>query len=242
LVVPLLIVLAAQLGGAVFGAFALDVPLAGVWVAALWGVLTVGLVPTHGRLAKLAGGLGIALALPLALGIAQVAREDIEVFMGSRRIEVDTAVARLRVPPSFVATAGKRDPELPLPLVPGYVDGLALRAGDVVQLLELAAASDEAPPLQLDPALGHELDAVPTEIPPLLLKRILAAGARPESLRAFHLRRNGLDVALVVERSLGDGHRIALLGAPPAALTRAASLYGATLGDAQPTHARLARD
>jgi membrane associated rhomboid family serine protease len=232
LLVPLLIVLAAQLGGATLGAFALDVPLAGVWVAALWGVLSVGLVPTHGPVARFAGWLGVALALPLALGIAQVAREDIEVFMYSRRVEVRSPIARVRLPPSFVGSEGRSDPALRIPLVHGWVDALAMRTGDIVQLLEGDVQGDVPLPLQLAPALRRELDAVPAEVPPVLLRRMIAAGAPTGSLRAHHLRRNGEDVALVIERVFDEHHRIALVGAPPQALSRAPLLYGATIGDA----------
>ncbi len=232
LLVPLSVVLVAQLGGAMLGAFALDVPLAGVWIAAFWGVLTVGLLPAHGRVATLAGWLGAALAVPLALGAAQVAREDLEVFLAARRVEVKTEVARMRLPSTFVATEGRRDAALAIPFVPGHIDSLALRTGDIVQVLTGRVVGDEALPMQLDPALRHELDAVAGEVPTVLAKRILAAGATAESLRAFRLRRNGEDVALVVERDLGGGRRIALVGAPPEALVRAPQLYGAVLGDA----------
>ena len=64
------------------------------------------------------------------------------------------------------------------------------------------------------------------------MKRIVAAGGTVDSLRAFRLRRNGEDVALVIERALAGDRRIALVGAPPQALTRAPQLYGAILGDA----------
>ncbi|HWB77862.1 MAG TPA: hypothetical protein VG755_23000, partial [Nannocystaceae bacterium] len=232
LLVPLSVVLVAQLGGALVSAFALEVPLAGVWIAALWGVLVVGLLPSHGRVATVAGWVGAAFVLPLALGVAQVAREDIEVFLTSSRMEVKDSNARVKLPSTFVATDGRRDPALRIPLVHGYVDALALRAGDIVQVVDGRVEGDAPLPMQLDTTLNHELDAVPGEVPAALAKRIVAAGGSVDSLRAFRLRRNGEDVALVIERALPGDRRIALVGAPPQALTRAPQLYGSILGDA----------
>jgi hypothetical protein len=54
------------------------------------------------------------------------------------------------------------------------------------------------------------------------------------TLRAFMLRRNGIEVAIAAERRLHDGSRIALVAAPPAGLDALPSLYASILAGADP--------
>jgi hypothetical protein len=232
LLIGLVVVLAIQIGGALAGVFALEVPLVGIWVAALWGVLVVGIVPTSGALATMVAWVGFATILPLVLGTLQLAREDAETFLVSRRTLHESAGVSLQLPSTIVATPARRELHLPLPIPAGFVDALALRAGDLLSLQIGTAADGEALPFALDPSLRRELDAVPADVPAAFARRFTARGGQPESLRAFHLRRNGEDVALVVQRSLGDGRQVAWVAAPPAALGRTPGLHAAVLADA----------
>ncbi|MBX7084136.1 MAG: rhomboid family intramembrane serine protease [Nannocystaceae bacterium] len=231
LLLPLAITLIVQIGGALIGVFALGVSLPGVWIAALVGVIAVGLLPAVGPIARVAAIAGALALAAVPWGIAATAREDAEAFLVARRSEQRSGELQLRLPSTMVATEPVRDPALPLPIGAGFVDTLAARAGDLV-LLQSGAADEQPLPLALDPTLRRELDAVPTEVPPAFARRFGAHGGRVESLRAFHLRRNGVDVALVVERPMPQGRALALLSAPPAALSRAANLYAAVLADA----------
>jgi hypothetical protein len=233
LLVPLMIILAVQIGGAQVGVFALDVPLVGLWCAALWGVLLVGIVPVSGKVATLVAWLGVATLVPMGLGVMQLVREDAEAFLVARRVEAEHGGFRVRLPSSVVATEARREPHLALPIAAGFVDALALRAGDLIALQMGPLAGSEPLPLALDPTLHHQLDAVPTEVPAAFARRYVAHGGALERLRAYHLRRNGEDVALVVQRSVDGGHAIAWVAAPPEALSRTPNLHAAILADAE---------
>jgi len=235
LAIPLgcaLVVLLLAGGG---GLFALAVPWAGLWVAAVWAVLVIGLAPAHGRFAGALGVLGTLLVLPLVLGVLQVGREDTEAFLVGRRYDVKAAHGVvLRLPLQFTASERATDPALPLPLLDGHVDGLAARSGDLVQIVVGERSSSGVPlPVELDPTLRHQLDAVAGEVPVALARRFEAMGGEPSTLRAFVLRRNGEDVALVVERDLDTTHTLALVGAPTDAIVRGRGLYAAILMDAR---------
>jgi hypothetical protein len=235
LAVPLGCVLVVLLLAGGGGLFALAVPWAGLWVAAVWSVIVVGLAPTLGRFGTMLGAFGAALVLPLALGVLQVGREDAEAFLVARRIDVhDKGGAVLRLPSTFTATEHTSDPTLPLPLLNGHADGLAARAGELVQVV-VGDRGDAATPLPLtmDAMLRHQLDAVPAEVPVLLARRYVLLGGDASLLRAFVLRRMGEDVALVIERDLDDTHTVALVGAPVDAIAHGRSLYAAILFDAR---------
>jgi len=232
LLIGLIVVLAIQIGGALAGVFALEVPLVGIWVAALWGVLVVGIVPPTGALATMFGWLGFVTLAPLVLGTLQMLREDPQTFLVSRREVHDTGGVSVRVPSTIVATTARREPHLPVPLAAGFVDTLALRTGDLLSLQIGAAKDGEALPMALDPSLRRELDAVPADVPAAFARRFVARGGVAESLKAFHLRRNGEDVAIVVQRSIDAEHTIAWVAAPPAALLRTPELHAAILADA----------
>lgn len=232
LLIPLTIVLAIQIGGAFGGVFALEVPLVGIWGAALWGVALVGIVPPTGRIAAIVAWLGVATLAPLALGAWQLGREDAEAFLVARRTEVAVGSVRLRLPSNVVPTEARRDPSLPLGIAPGFIDALALRAGDLLALQLGPGDVEVALPLVIEPALRRELDAVVAEVPAAFARRYAANGGAAERLRAFHLRRNGEDIALVVQRDLGGGHLLAWVAAPPQALSRTPNLHAAILADA----------
>ncbi len=235
LAVPLGCVLAVLLLAGGGGLFALAVPWAGLWVAAVWAVLVVGLLPALGRFAGGLGVLGILLALPVGLGVLQVSREDPEAFLVARRVDVrDDAGAVLRLPSTFAATEPTNDPSLPLPLMHGHADSLAARAGDLVQVVVGERADAGTPlPLALDKALRHQIDAVAVDVPPALARRFSVLGGDVTTLRAWLLRRNGVDVGIVVERDLDATHTVALVAAPVAALDRGRGVYASILYDAR---------
>ncbi len=232
LLIPLAIVLAIQIGGALGGVFALDVPLVGVWVAALWGVTLVGLVPASGGISRAVAWLGLATLVPFSLGALQLVREDAEAFLVVRRVETVVGSVRVRLPSNLVATEARRENHLPLRIAAGFVDTLALRTGDLVSLQIGKPRGDEPLPMVLDPGLRREFDALPTQVPVAFARRFTTHGGTVEQLRAYHLRRNGENVALVVERRLDDDHAIAWVAAPPEALTRSPNLHAAILADA----------
>ena len=78
---------------------------------------------------------------------------------------------------------------LPLPLQVGVLDGLALRAGDLAQVMVLVPDHDaelSAPGLLLlDPALDAELTLVPTSLPAAFSEASVQADA-------YAVRRNGV--------------------------------------------------
>jgi hypothetical protein len=140
----------------------------------------------------------------------------------------------LRLPSTFSATEPMNDPSLPLPLLRGHADSLAARAGDLVQVVVGERAESGTPlPLVLDASLRHQIDAVPGEVPAVIARRFTALGGDPSTLRAWLLRRNGVDVALVIERDLDATRSVALVGSPVAAVERGRGLYAAILFDAR---------
>ncbi|MBK8236589.1 MAG: hypothetical protein IPK74_13630 [Deltaproteobacteria bacterium] len=233
LLLPLAIVLLVETGGAYLEVFALAVPLVGVWVAAITGVVLVGLAPGNGPVARALAVVGFAMVAACAWGAAQVAREDAESFLVARRRSITDDDGSLRLSSNLVETEGLRRAGLPLPLAAGHIDRLAARAGDLV-VLQRGAAADETPlPITLDPSLRRELDAIATTVPPAFVRRFVTDGGREDQLRGWLLRRDGDDVALVVERRLEGARAVAWVAAPPAALTRATRLYASVLADAR---------
>lgn len=234
LLVPLVVVVAIQLLGAPIGSFALDLPLVGLWAAAVWAVVWVGFVPSHGPASTVLSWMGVALAIVTAAGAAQLGREDAQTFLIARREPVATGGVVLRLPSTIEATAARSGAELPLPIAAGYIDALALRASDLLVLQVGPTDPTQALPMTTDPALHRQLDAIGTVVPQAFARRYAAHGGDIEDLAAFHLRRDGEDIALVVQREVAPGRTIAWIAAPPAALTRTPSLHAAILADAVP--------
>lgn len=232
LLIPLAIVVAIQLGGSLTSVFALELPLVGLWAAAVWAVIWVGFVPTHGPAATVIGGFGIVCALVTAAGAAQLGREDAETFLVARREPVTTDGVVLRLPNTIEATGPRSGPQFAFAISPGYLDMLALRASDVLALQVGQSDATQPLPMVTDPTLHRELDAIGTVVPQAFARRYAAHGGDIDHLSAFHLRRDGEDVALVVQRELGDGRVVAWVAAPPAALTRTPNLHAAILADA----------
>jgi len=254
--IPLFLVGAAQLLSLQRDVLAADVVFAGLAAAAVVGMLCVGLVPPRGVASKALAAVGVALLGLTAVGAFKVASEDIEAFTVTRREGAALPGAVVQLPSSFSATDRRAVPGLPLSLEAGWVDAVALRGGDLVQLFAVPISSD--PPdgdmsdicalLAVHPELEHELTILPdADIPPKFAAAYEALQAtEPESsgsqgLTAWALRRNGRSIGIVIERTLhqADGaHRVAVLAAPAQAADHAPQLYASILFDAQAADAK----
>ncbi len=120
---------------------------------------------------------------------------------------------------------------LPLPLHVGVLDGLALRAGHLVQVMVVVPDHDadlSAPGLlRLDPALDAELTLVPAELPDAFLQTAHKA-------EAHTVRRNGTELGVTVERRLGPAPEdpSVVLFAASEALERQGAIYARVLAEA----------
>jgi membrane associated rhomboid family serine protease len=221
----------------------LDVSAVGMVVAAVVGMLGVGLAPPQGHIAAMARGVAGALLLAVPVAAVSVAREDPHAFVLAHRRTVTAAGVVLHVPERFVVVQTEREPTAdPWPIYPGLHDTLAQRVGDRVQVLITPTRDGTMGPsalLRVDPGLGHALVEVAAPAPAAwgeAWSRATAPGseATTPDLRTTVLRRNGQDVGVVIERALGQGVSVVLVAAPPAALAHDAALYAAVLADAQP--------
>jgi membrane associated rhomboid family serine protease len=218
----------------------LDVSPAGMVVAAVVGVLGLGLGAPLGRLAavlRVVGG-GLALALPVAMVL--VAREDPQAFTLEHRRTVAAEGVRLRVPTRFevVEATPAESPSNTWPLQPGPHDTLAQRVGHRVQLLVTPTAADpevQSALLRVVPELARAFAEVPAPPLPEAFTRAWeqVAGPPEATLRTTLLRRNGHDVGVVLERPLGHGVSVVLVASPPAALAHDAALYATILAEAR---------
>jgi membrane associated rhomboid family serine protease len=222
----------------------LDVSAVGMVVAAVVGMVGMGIAPPQGAVAAMLRGVAGVLGLALPVAVVLVAREDPQAFTLEHRRVVAAQGVRLRVPERFVVVEAEREPAAePWPLYPGLHDVLAQRAGDRVQLLITPTGDAEASNAlwRVDPGLAHALVEVPAPAPAAweeAWRNATAASAAPGQpevvLRSTVLRRNGQDVGVVIERALEGGVSVVLVASPPAALAHDAALYAAVLADAQP--------
>jgi membrane associated rhomboid family serine protease len=221
------------------GGHGLDVSPAGMVVAAVVGVLGLGLGAPLGRVAAVLRGVGGLVALALPVAVVFVAGEDPRAFTLEHRRTVAAEGVSLRVPTRFAvvdATPAESAPE-PWPLQPGLHDTLAQRVGDRVQLLVTPTAADPASPsalLRVRPDLARAFVEVPAGPPEAFAQAWEhAAGPTEAPLRSTILRRNGHDVGVVLERSLGQGVSVVLVASPPEALAHDAALYATILAEAR---------
>jgi hypothetical protein len=236
LIVPLVLLVAAQVLASMPRPFAMEVSGIGLAVAAAVAVVLTGLVPAVppawvARVLRAVLGILVAGA---ALGVVQVAREDVESFVLGRRARVLVhGGVRFLVPPGFrVAQLSENDGPVVSPEA-GIIDGLEARTGGVVQYLvvqpEAEHEAEHEPVLfELEPTLRRELTATPLDRLPRPF--VDALGDTPHD--AFALRQNGVSVARVVERRLPTGVVVVVVAAPGEALGHAPALYGAILADA----------
>ncbi|MEM6992346.1 MAG: rhomboid family intramembrane serine protease [Myxococcota bacterium] len=253
--IPLGLVALAQIVSLRPGLLADDVSFAGLAAAAVVGMLCVGLVPPRGWPAKLMAACAVPLLALTAIGAFGVAQEDVEAFVTARRDGVEVPGAVVRVPAAFAPTARREVPGLALPLQQGWVDTVELRSGDLVQLFAApprAEVSDgdgeEAPQagaqcalIAVHPELLREVSVLPDATLPEAFASAYDALSASDELVAWTVRRNGVALGLVIERTLdpetpgGEGRRLAMLAAPAEALTHAPRLYASILFDAVPT-------
>ncbi len=217
----------------------LDVSALGMVAAAVVGVLGVGLASPQGRVATVFRGVGLLLAVASVLGIGWVALEDSQAFALEHRVPRRAGGVHLTVPLRMTVVDELDDAPLgPWPVYPGLHDGLAQRVGDRVQVLVLPSADADAPSalLRIDDALTHELierDAPPPEAWLAAYREVAPEGAE-ERLRSTVVRRNGVDVGVIIERSLPGEDSVVLLAAPPEALEHDPMLYATIVADARP--------
>lgn len=234
LFVPLGFMFVAQLLCAVPGVVALDVPPLGLLIATGWGIL-VACLP--GRAERVWRWLGFSL------GAAVLSASAWSWHAGPERAYaagVDRTIpvggVRVRLPRPFAPMDARVEVSgLVLPVQPGAIDALAIRAGHQVQLvaadLEHAPGPASSVLFAVDPSLRHELTiAIQPGVPEVLAASWSAIGGDPGGWRHVILRRNGAIVGVVVEPTFeGPGRRMALLASPPEALEAAPKLFARAL-------------
>lgn len=239
LMVTLLLLLFAQLLACLPGPIGLDIHPLSLAGAALFGALFSGGLPRPltPRLRVLLRVLAAALVALSVAGASQVAREDIPGYIALRRPTLtiyNGLLLRLPItilnPPPGPALPGA------LPSYPGLRDELALRGGDLVQLVVLEArerAPDEPAIFELDPDLAREASLRPSPALPPVYRAALDAA--PGAWRSYTLTRDGESIAQIIERTpKPGGARLLLIASPARALTFTPALYAAILADAAP--------
>jgi membrane associated rhomboid family serine protease len=239
LLIPLVLVLAAQGVSLLRGLLSLDVSWTGLLTAAGFGLLVAMIPPNAGR--RLIAAVAIVLLALSGIATWLVARDDVERFMAATtRASVELEHAMIEVPSTFERTHEGAERQnvgrLELPVHKGVVDTVALRGGTLVELFTAVPVEDgeaDDPALLLvDPSLRRELSVSDAEPPEAFARAYAEAGGEASTLRTFALRRNGVEVAITVERLLSDGSRIAILAAPPSGLSALPGLYASILAGA----------
>jgi membrane associated rhomboid family serine protease len=138
LLIPLVLVLAAQGVSLLRGLLSLDVAWTGLLSAAGFGLLVAMIPPAAGR--RLMAGVAAVLLALSAVAAWVVANDDVEGFLaGTRRASVDLEHATVVVPSTFERFEAHKDVErLDLPVQAGVVDTVALRGGTLVELFTAA--------------------------------------------------------------------------------------------------------
>ncbi len=220
----------------------LDLAPIGLLAAAMIGVL--GAMPrARGAVAVVLRVLGIAVAVAAVAAVGMVLTEDPRAMLLEQRRVLTAGGVQLSVPPqlSVVNEAQPADGGA-WPLQPGLHDTLAQRVGHRVQLLVTTPDTDRSGAsalLRIDPLLAHGLTETPGDAPTQWQQaydRRMGPGSAA-ALRTTTLRRNGQDIGVVIERTVGQGELAAcvvLVASPPAALGHDAELYAAILADAEP--------
>jgi hypothetical protein len=219
------------------GLTALDVSWTGLLTAAGFGLLVAMIPPVAGR--KVVAAVAIVLLALLGFAAVAVAQDDVESFLEQeRRTKVELSHASVDVPSTFERAEARQEVRgLPLPVEEGVVDTVALRGGTVVEIFTADPPSEDeggGPALlSIDPGLQRELIVTEMALPDAFVAAYVEAGGDASTLRAFTLRRNGVEVAVTAERVMPDGSRIALVAAPPAGLHALPRLYASILARAQ---------
>ena len=233
LVIPLALVAAALALSVYPGLLALDVSPIGLIVAALFAAVSVLAIPPVGRIADASRWLAAPLLAALVAAFVALLGSNPGGAIGERRVRtLFVGDVEVKVPVYFEGTTEREVYGVELPLVEGAVDSLALRTANLVQLIE-SEASAECALLLAAPELKHQVDAVALPAPPdAIAEAYVEVGGDPAQLRTFAIRRNGEEVATVIERTVED-RTLALVAAPSEAADPAASVYAAVLFDAR---------
>ncbi len=194
LLVPFVLVIVALAGSLIPGMLSVDASWAGLLAAVFVGVV-VAMPPALDSVRLASRGAAAALVLLSGWSLAQVVGQDeVAALQRTRWTTVEVADERLALPASFESVTERRElPALPLPIQVGALDRLALRGGEVAQIVVVREPVDPATPdlLLLDPALDAELTLVAADPPEAFAVAFEAEGGDPEHLVAHHLRRNG---------------------------------------------------
>ena len=247
--VPLLMILGAQLISMHRGLLAMDVAPVGLLAAGVFAIACVGILPARGGLARVVGWLGLPLVLLVGVAAFKVAREDVEAYaLAHRSQSITHRGVVFSVPRSVSLTDADPDARTPIAVLEGLVDTVALRTGQLVQLVvsplpdrcpasSCPEGGEAVPGLFIaEPSLRHHLDARLEETaPPELAGAYEQAGGDPSDLRTFGLRMGGRTVARVVERTVGAGSGarvVSLVCAPAGGTEHAPRLLATLLADA----------
>jgi membrane associated rhomboid family serine protease len=214
----------------------LDYPPIALLAAGAWGTaLSIGLPVSLPRfLERVFQGVMLLVLVATGFGVAMTFQTDAESsLVANRERECEFSSVKVSVPTTFEwIKAEESRTGYALPVFDGMTDELALRAGNLVQLVVVDAWPEDKPALLGGtPELERRFSftAVPTlpegwEEPPA-----------DQTLRAWEVRQNGVVVGSLVERRLevqGAPRGVTLIGSPAVALTHTPRLYGALLSDA----------
>lgn len=234
LMVPLGMVAVAQGVSTIPGFLATEASWQALLAAAVVGGV-LAMVPAGGRMAWPDRVVATLLAGLCGWGLVRTASEDpTAVIAEGARVSQSLGAVTVSAPRTFEAIEEREEVQgLPLPIQVGLLDGVALRAGALVQVAAVVP-DDETDPqtpalLLLDPGLDAELTLVPTDVPEVFV----AAGL--DDARAYWVRRNGARLGLTVGVRLGPGSRDprVLLFAPEGPLERQGALYAEVLASAK---------
>jgi len=229
--VPLVMVAVVQAVSAIPGFLAVEASWQGLLAAVVAGAL-LAFIPSRAGTRWVELGVAFLLAAACSLALLRAAREDpLSLIADASWTAFEAGPAIVSAPRTFEFVDERQDVAgLPLPLQVGALDGLALRAGDLAQVMVVVpdhdAELDVPGLLLLDPALDAELTLVPRELPAAFVEASVEA-------KAYAVRRNGAELGVTLERRLGpapEDPRVVLFAAP-GALQRQSSTYARVLAE-----------
>ena len=233
LMVPLVMVAVAQAVSAIPGFLAVEASWHALLAAVVVGA-TLSTVPSGGRMRWPDRTVAAGLGLVCVVGLVRSATTDpLQTIVEAPRVERRMGPVLLAVPRTFEPIDERQEVQgLPLPVQAGAIDGVAMRAGSLVQVAVVVPEHDDAPDtpglLLLEPALAAELTLVPTEVPAVFVDAGL------ERAEAHWVRRNGARLGLTVSTRVGPeaaDPRVVLF-APEGPLNRQGTLYAEILTSA----------
>ncbi len=231
LMVPLVMVAVVQGVSAIPGFLAVEASWHGLLAAVVVGAL-LAFIPSRPGMRWVELGVALLLVAACSVALVRTAREEpLSLVADGSWTIFEAGPAVVSTPRTFEFVDERQDVAgLPLPLQVGVLDGLALRAGDLAQVMVVVpdhdAKLDVPGLLLLDPALDAELTLVPRELPAAFVEASVEA-------EAYAVRRNGAELGITLERPLGpapEDPRVVLFAAP-GALERQAAIYARILAE-----------